>query len=333
MLPKPSRSRRVLAVLATILILAASAADARPGRGGFGGMGSRGARTYQAPPPTQTAPTQAGPLQRSTTPNTPGVNQTMPGAGAAGMNRGGLFGQRGGFMGGLLGAGLIGALLGYGMFGGMGGFASIIGLLLQIVLVVLVVGFVIRLFQRRSQPVPAGAGHVPGNSSLRDAIPPVGGGQRMGGGGVAPSASAQRGAATPTRPVQLDGADFDTFERMLGEIQMAYGAEDIGRLRELATPEMVEYFSEELGENASRGVINRIEGVKLLQGDLAEAWSERGMTYATVAMRFALVDVTEDRASGKVVEGNPDQPIEATELWTFLRASGGRWMLSAIQPV
>ncbi|WGF88413.1 Tim44 domain-containing protein [Marinivivus vitaminiproducens] len=321
---KPSRSRRVLAVLATALILAASTADARPGRGGFGGMGSRGARTYQAPPPTQTAPGQVGPLQRSTTPNTPGMNQATPGA-ASTVGRGGLFGQRGGFMGGLLGAGLIGAFLGYGLFGGLGGgFASILGLLLQIVLIVVIARFAIRAFQRRSQPVPAGAAQGAGGPSLRDAIPPVGGyGQRPATGGGIPAGG---GSA------RIEAGDFDAFERLLGEIQTAYGEEDIGRLRTLATPEMVDYLSEELSENVSRGVVNRIDQVKLLQGDLAEAWTERGTTYATVAMRYALVDVTVERNSGTVVEGEPDRPVEVTELWTFLRASGGRWLLSAIQP-
>ena len=74
---------------------------------------------------------------------------TQPG-GAASIGqagaRPGLFGGRGLFGGGLfggiaagfLGAGLFGLLFGQGFFGGMAGFASIIGLLLQVVLVVIV---------------------------------------------------------------------------------------------------------------------------------------------------------------------------------------------------
>src|SRR3954468_24512364 len=57
--------------------------------------------------------------------------------------RGGLFGRGGGFMGGLaagfLGAGLLGMLFGGGLFGGLRGLSSIIGLIIQIVLVVRVV--------------------------------------------------------------------------------------------------------------------------------------------------------------------------------------------------
>ena len=74
-------------------------------------------------------------------------------------------------------------------------------------------------------------------------------------------------------------------------------------LRAKVTPEMLSYFSEQLSENASRGLINRVTDVKLLQGDLAEAWREGGADYATVAMHFALTDSMVERASGRTVEG------------------------------
>ena len=80
--------------------------------------------------------------------------------------------------------------------------------------------------------------------------------------------------------------------------------------------------------NASKGVVNRISDVKLLQGDLAEAWREGDTEYATVAMRYSLNDQMVERDSGRVVQGGPD---EATEVWTFMRARGGHWLLSAIQ--
>jgi len=51
----------------------------------------------------------------------------------------------------------------------------------------------------------------------------------------------------------------------------------------MVTPEMLSYFSEELAANASHGLINRVTEIKLLQGDLAEAWREARGDYATVA--------------------------------------------------
>jgi predicted lipid-binding transport protein (Tim44 family) len=94
---------------------------------------------------------------------------------------------------------------------------------------------------------------------------------------------------------------------------------------------MLSYFSEDLSENASRGLTNRVSDVRLLQGDLSEAWREGDVEYATVAMRFALTDSMVERASGRVVEGGT--PSEVTELWTFMRARGAQWILSAIQQV
>jgi predicted lipid-binding transport protein (Tim44 family) len=101
-------------------------------------------------------------------------------------------------------------------------------------------------------------------------------------------------------------------------------------LERLATPEMASYFARDLADNKARNAANKVTGVKLLQGDLAEAWREGDSDFATVALRFALVDKTLDRNSGQVIDGG-DQPTEATEVWTFVRPRGGNWELSAIQ--
>ena len=73
-----------------------------------------------------------------------------------------------------------------------------------------------------------------------------------------------------------------------------------------------------------------MSGVKLLQGDLAEAWREGDVDYATVAMRYELIDTLVEHATGRVVEGSRDKQ-EVTELWTFMRSRGGNWILAAIQ--
>jgi Tim44-like domain len=132
-----------------------------------------------------------------------------------------------------------------------------------------------------------------------------------------------------SRQVLIAKSDYDAFERLLGDIQAAYSAEDRSAPRAKVTPEMMSYFSEQLAGNASRGLINRVTNVKLLQGDLAEAWGEGDTDYATVAMKFALKDSMVERASGRTVEGGEQN--EVTELWTFMRARGGNWLLCAIQ--
>ncbi len=131
--------------------------------------------------------------------------------------------------------------------------------------------------------------------------------------------------------IEIGEADYNAFEQRLTDIQAAYSAEDIGKLRRFATPEVVSYFAEELTDNASRGVVNTISDVKLLQGDVSEAWREGNAEYATVAIRYSAIDVMLDRNTGAVVEGNPNEPVESVELWTFTRKDGGEWQLAAIQ--
>jgi predicted lipid-binding transport protein (Tim44 family) len=316
------RFRPLLALCAVAAVLAFSwsDADARAGRGGS--FGSRGGSTFSAPPSTGTAQS-ARPIERSMTqPGQPGGSFAQ--RPATSSPAGGFF-NRPGFLGGMfagfLGAGLLGMLLGNGFLGGLGGAASMLGFVLQIGLVALI-GYLLWTWgQRRSQPALASG------PSLRDY---QGGNSRvpMGFGGGSGVAAPPAARAPGADEVGLSPEDFNSFEKVLGDVQAAYSAEDLGKLRQLATPEMVSYFAEDLASNASQGVVNRVSDVKLEQGDLAEAWREGDSDYATVAMRYSLVDQTVDRESGRVTSGGPD---EATEIWTFRRARGGHWLLSAIQ--
>jgi len=301
-----------LGAIATAFVLVSADAHARVG-GGFSG-GSRGTRTFSAPPATPTAPT-AAPIERSITQpgNAAPIGQTGMRPGLFG---GGLFG---GLAAGFLGAGLFGLLFGHGFFGGMAGFASIIGLLLQVVLVVIVARLVFAWWQRRNMPAPAYAAAHPVTGHSFGGLSGM-----LGGANVPPT-----GADLTIAKLTIDKSDYDAFERLLGDIQAAYSAEDLAALRAQVTPEMLSYFSEQLAENASRGLINRVTDVKLLRGDLAESWREGGTDYATVAVNFALKDSMVERATGRTVEGG--ERSEVTELWTFMRARGGNWLLSAIQ--
>jgi predicted lipid-binding transport protein (Tim44 family) len=298
----------VVLSLAYPLMIAMSPADARPG-GGFS-MGSRGARTFSAPPSTSTAPGTAQPFNRTITqPSSPGLN---------GPTGGGFFNSPGrsmlgGLAAGFLGAGLLGMLFGGGMFGGLGGFSSIFGLILQIGLIIIVVRMAMSWWQRRHAPASAYAGTAMGpgaQSSFRSAT--------------------GFGLGSGSAPLEILPADYEAFERLLSETQAAWSNEDVAKLHTLATPEMVSYFAGDLAQNKARNVINKVSGTKLLQGDLAEAWREGDTDYASVAMRFSLVDKTVDRTTGRLVEGS-EQPTEATEVWTFVRPRAAGWELSAIQ--
>lgn len=298
-----------LAVTAGLAIVAADIADARAGRGGS--VGSRGNRTYTAPPATNTAP-KAAPMEKSMTqkgaPTT--AQNAQPGAGAAAQaSRFG--GWRGLLMGGLIAAGLASIF-------GFGALASVLGFLLQFALIAGAILLLVMFIRSRSRPALA---QGPEQALQRDKL------DRQ--------AFASRGSgAAPAAALAIGQDDLDTFERMLGDIQTAYGREDTEKLGALTTPEMLSYFSQELSDNAKQGVRNEISDVRLLQGDLSEAWRDSGSDYATVAMRYSLIDATVNRATDQVIAGERTRATEATELWTFRRddrAPADGWQLSAIQ--
>ena len=306
-----SRSRRWLTVLAAAvmgLLLATDIADARAGRGGgFGLVGAAAIGAARDPD----RPARGGPTQRQPG---PAISQAQASGTATAARPG--FG-RGGLFGGLVGAGLIGMLLGYGFFGGLGGLGSLLGLLLQVGLIGGLIMLALRFFRSRQPAFAGGPAQRQGA-----AVPPLR--PSFSGGGAAP----RRAGDDEVGIVQVD---FDAFERILGEVQQAYGRGDRAALRALALPEVSQPLERELDGDEARDVVNKVSDIKLQQGDLAEAWREAASDYATVAMRFSLKDHVKDRRTGQIVEGDPTQPTEATEIWTFRRDRAGPWQVAAIQ--
>ena len=312
-MPKRLSNWRIfLALLFCVsLALAPAVADARAG-GSFGGhpssMGSRGARTYDN--------NRAQPFSRSLTPQpAPGVGSAMPGYGAG--YGGGSFIQRHPFLSGLAG-GLFGSWLfghaGYAAGGAGGG--SAFGTLFWLIILGVLVYFAVRLF-RRGGFANRGAGNSgPGFRSAGAAAAPI-----------------QRG-----RDINLADADLNAFQALHAAVQDAWSAADLGRLRQLMTPEMLGWFSEEMTRDTSQGVRNIVSGVTLLKGELTESWEEGDLQYATALMRWRALDYTVrlGRSPGEpdfVAGGDPRTPVEAEEMWTFVRRRGGQWLLSAIQQV
>lgn len=291
---------RLLALIAALAFaLTPGLADARAGGGSS--FGSRGSQTWSAPPATNTAPYTA-PMQRSLTPNSP----------SPGYGYGGGYGYRGGFgsglMGALLGVGLASLLLGHGFIGF--GMFGLLGLIIRIAIIVWLVRWVLRML---SGPAPVYAGGGPSMFA-----PPM---------GASPMAPRPRPGGVP---ITITPADYQAFDQALIAIQAAWSTHDLNRLSALLTPEMLSYFGEQLAQQTSRGVRNSVTDVRLLQGDLSQAWAEAGREYATVAMRFQMIDATYDQA-GRVVDGSATEHVTATEVWTFVRVPGGQWILSAIQ--
>ncbi len=334
-------NRKISTLIFAALLGFGLATDADARAGGGSSAGSRGGRTSSAPPATQTAPQGAAPFERSTA--QPGQSSTgqSSSARAAQPQRGGLFsggfgsGLMGGLLGGFLGAGLFGLFTGNGLFGGMGGLTSILGLVLQLGLIYLLFRLVMG-FIRSRRPAMQGAAFESGHGERGLFGGLVGGRPQDGaaGGGSGIFGGRAPDTAPQSRRLDVTAADFAAFEQHLAAVQGAYTGEDRGALAKLATAEMAGYFAADFAENARKGLRNDVSDPRFLQGDLSEAWREDAAEFASVAMRFSLIDTMVDRSTGKVVSGDPTRPQEVTELWTFTRRVGGAasdWVLSAIQ--
>lgn len=310
--------RSIVAVALVLgLTLAPDYADARAG--GSKSSGSRGGQTY--------APTPAKPIERSMTAK-PAQPSVQPGAVAPGVGapaRGGMFGSpvMTGLLGGFLGAGLFGLLFSNSAFAaeGANGAAGMFGMLLQFALIAAAVWIGVNLFRRMSgqgQPRTAGASFGGFGRSM-----PLDAG--------AAGQVAQGEDVAPQPGPQITDADREAFGQVLAETQAAWSDGDLARLRTLATPEMVSYFAEDLAETASRGERNIVRDAALLKGDVVENWVEGDRQYATAVMTWRAIDYVE--RDGRPVSGDAATAVEATEAWTFMRARGGRWLLSAIQQI
>ena len=289
-----------LALAPTLAEARAGSSFSSGGKSSSSSMGSRGSRTFEN--------NGAAPVTRSMNPASPSTTSPLGGAAPA---YGGSFFQRHPFM-----TGLFGGFLGSMLFSGLGGFGHVFGGLLQFLIIGFLIFFVVRwLFGRRF--APAGGGAMP----------------RSVGAAAAPAGARFRG-----RDTTVGDDDLNAFQAIHAAVQEGWGRGDLGRLRPLMTPEMLSYFSEELTRNSSQGVQNIVSDVRLLKGDISESWEEGDLQYATAYMRWSAIDyvVRTGRTPGQpdyLVSGDPKTPVEAEEVWTFVRGRGGNWLLSAIQQV
>ncbi len=247
-------------------------------------------------------------------------------------------GLMGGLAAGFLGAGLFGLLAGHGFMGGLGGFASFLGLILQVGLVVVIAMFAWRWFQRRNEPATAGGPSLRDMTQNRSGLGNLGLGGGTGGGlggalgGALGGLGGARASSGPSDDVGIAPADYDTFEQ-IAELtsSSAYSREDIekaarlrdagdGRLfRGRSRGERPPWFDQprvgrEVAAGRPRGSVARRQHGICQRGHAASRWLTRWSTARRTAWWKATIG-----------------PQEVTEVWTFVRPRGGNWMLSAIQ--
>ncbi len=335
--------RIIFTALVAIVVALAGSGDALAKAGSTskssgGSFGSKGSRTHDAPMERTLTPPPAGAPRPSNVPPPPPQAAPRPGNVdaqplAPGASRPGLqapapvaqpgFFQRNPFMAGLAG-GLIGTGIGSLLFGHSPALASgaeaspvgsMLGLLLQLALVGGLIWLAVRMFRGGSRAEQANPFAAPAHGHVEPSMMPA-----------APRVEKE------FEPAAVDQQDFTDI--LLG-VQNAWSEGNLAALRRFATPEVVSWLSEDLSRNASEGLVNKVENVSLLKGDISGSWSEGGFDYVTAVLTFQCIDVMVRADTGAVVKGNPSVPVSHTEAWTFMRAAGGsgRWLLSAVEQV
>jgi predicted lipid-binding transport protein (Tim44 family) len=309
-------------LMALMLALAPSLAHARAGgsyRGGGGSsfmsQGSRGFGTYRS--------NGGAPITRSITP------QSGASTPYGGYPSGYGYGYGHSFFGGLFG-GFFGSWLGSMLFPhwGMGwGFGGMIGSVFFWLLLIGVVWIVFRRFAGRGAMMSYGGS----GGGAGFGTPPMSGAM-----GFASQASFGGSGGPRVVTIGVAATDYAEFEAILKGVQTAWSRGDIAALRRYGTPEMLSYFAEQLTENQSEGVVNHVDDVELIKGEVREAWDEGNLHYATALLHWRARDYTVSSGAAPgagelIVGGDPQHASEASELWTFVRSPGGHWLLSAIQ--
>jgi predicted lipid-binding transport protein (Tim44 family) len=269
------------------------------------------------------------------------------------------FGFGGGFMAGMGGM-LLGGMLGRALFGGMGygggmgGGAGGIGLL-EILLIGGGIFLLFRFLRNRAAPAYSRAGGGYGASDPYGVGDPhereegYGGGYRgpdigprgsdygRGTGPVAATYSADSRAEEGLPEISRADSSFsrenfllDCRENFL-TFQKAWVARDLEPIRSTLDKDILSEFERDLDALRREGRINKLDNVEIRRIEIVESWQEEGFDFITVSYEASLLDYVVSESTGKVVEGNPNTPVNFTEYWTWARKSGpGSWFLSAI---
>lgn len=115
----------------------------------------------------------------------------------------------------------------------------------------------------------------------------------------------------------------------------AFAKGDREMLRNLLSNEVYDSFGKEIAARESRKETAEARVVSMESAQVEDAQVERGK--AQIALRFTVKLISARRdAAGVVIDGDPEQPVEIVDLWTFARDIASRdpnWKLVATETI
>jgi predicted lipid-binding transport protein (Tim44 family) len=164
-------------------------------------------------------------------------------------------------------------------------------------------------------------------------------GQRPAPAPAAPLAGAVPAGAVAGGLAQIAAADpgFDSKQFIVGAraafewILGAFAAGDKTKLRSLLSDDVFKSFAEAIDEREAAGETLETGINKLSDADIVEAGLDGGAARVTVKLVSEQIHVLRAH-DGSVVDGDPQNPVEKTDFWTFARDAGSsdpNWLLVA----
>ena len=115
----------------------------------------------------------------------------------------------------------------------------------------------------------------------------------------------------------------------------AFAKADRAALKTMLTPAVYDGFEGELTARAARGETLETRVHRILVAEISAARLDGAEARVTVDFTSEQISVTR-KTTGEVCDGDPTQPIEVAEAWTFTRAVGSGspdWHLVATRPL
>lgn len=130
----------------------------------------------------------------------------------------------------------------------------------------------------------------------------------------------------------FDSQEFLSGGRMAFELILgAYSSGDVQTLKPLLNPDVFANFSQAIRDREQAGEILEDTLVGITSAEIVEAFAESRLENITVKFVSEQINATRDE-NGDVVDGNPNEVVDATDFWTFSRdtkSNDPNWILVA----
>lgn len=143
---------------------------------------------------------------------------------------------------------------------------------------------------------------------------------------------------TQEAPLTVSQNDYEVFAQMLTHIQYAWAKNDQTQLQTLTTPDVFNNFVQLLNESKQQGITTHVSNVRVLHQDVQETWQEGDSAYVRVAITWSAIDYAVNNSvpsdsPNYLVDGNMNEPVTTTEVWTFVKRGYSHWLLADIQQI